>query len=824
MPNDTLGVALDCLKQHPNWYLFPIRPLYKSPPCFDNNLELASNDPAQIRRWRAQNFGCNWGVALKKSKLICVDVDRKPGKVGGESLDALELERGILPDTLTVLSPSGGLHLYFDEANGVVHQMRLNAFGQDIDSTNYTLIPGCETVEDTGARQSAGTYKVVNSARVAPAPKWFAEYLGDETSAVKPDADQAPAVEQDTDDIVSRAIYYLKNDAKPSIQGQNGEFTLLMVFATLKDMGLSRETAVELVVENYNDRCEPPWEVGEGAIADRLDAKATNAWSYLKNTQPGALSPQAEFGAPAAKLDEDDIATTLAVYIANPGLPVKSNLDDAVVAASKNARAEAAAMDTEVKDDIEDDPMFATDEPEDVGAEEVKPAVEPAQNLKLPGLDKINWKAKPTDIKEVCQRWVWIAQLKRFVNRLDPTQQWDVAQFDSMFNNFLGKPTGSISKELFKEGSVLRRYHYIAFRPGAKETAGVEYNVWRPSPIQPVAGDTSVWNEHINYLFQDETKAKHVLDWMAWVLQNPARKPNHALLIVGKNTGTGKSLIATIFEQLIGVKNTQRPKNSSMGGDFNAWLRDCRLCIIEEVYQVGRRENLNAMRDILTEARVEVNIKGISAFTIENFVAVMGVSNHPDALPLDKYDRRWLVVETLESRKDRDYYEPLFKMARGIDTASLSAIYAELLARDLQGYSGLDAAPETTARAQMIELSRDDAETWLLENAGNMPLARNVVQVSDIVNAMPATLQRTKRLSTTTIPNFLKDNLDGVRHPQQVWLSNGTKVRLWVLHGRYSMIPPDKLGKVYEAELKKDRVTADTSAKADFEEGYEESE
>jgi hypothetical protein len=702
--------------------------------------------------------------------------------------------------------------------------MRLNAFGQDIDSTNYTLIPGCETVEDTGARQSAGTYKVVNSARVAPAPKWFAEYLGDETSAVKPDADQAPAVEQDTDDIVSRAIYYLKNDAKPSIQGQNGEFTLLMVFATLKDMGLSRETAVELVVENYNDRCEPPWEVGEGAIADRLDAKATNAWSYLKNTQPGALSPQAEFGAPAAKLDEDDIATTLAVYIANPGLPVKSNLDDAVVAASKNARAEAAAMDTEVKDDIEDDPMFATDEPEDVGAEEVKPAVEPAQNLKLPGLDKINWKAKPTDIKEVCQRWVWIAQLKRFVNRLDPTQQWDVAQFDSMFNNFLGKPTGSISKELFKEGSVLRRYHYIAFRPGAKETAGVEYNVWRPSPIQPVAGDTSVWNEHINYLFQDETKAKHVLDWMAWVLQNPARKPNHALLIVGKNTGTGKSLIATIFEQLIGVKNTQRPKNSSMGGDFNAWLRDCRLCIIEEVYQVGRRENLNAMRDILTEARVEVNIKGISAFTIENFVAVMGVSNHPDALPLDKYDRRWLVVETLESRKDRDYYEPLFKMARGIDTASLSAIYAELLARDLQGYSGLDAAPETTARAQMIELSRDDAETWLLENAGNMPLARNVVQVSDIVNAMPATLQRTKRLSTTTIPNFLKDNLDGVRHPQQVWLSNGTKVRLWVLHGRYSMIPPDKLGKVYEAELKKDRVTADTSAKADFEEGYEESE
>ena len=229
-----------------------------------------------------------------------------------------------------------------------------------------------------------------------------------------------------------------------------------------------------------------------------------------------------------------------------------------------------------------------------------------------------------------------------------------------------------------------------------------------------------------------------------------------------------------------------------------------------------------SLRDILTEARVEVNIKGISAFTIENFVAVMGVSNHPDALPLDKYDRRWLVVQTNVSRNDRDYYEPLFDLARGIDKAGLSAIYAELLARDLKGYSGLAAAPETEARAQMIELSRDDADTWLVENAGNMPLARNVVQVSDIVAAMPATLQRTKRLSTTTIPNFLKDSLRGVKHPQLVRLSNGTRVYLWILHGRSSMLKGPELAKVYESELKKDRVVADTSAKADFEEGYDE--
>ena len=811
MPNDTLGIALDCLKQHPNWYLFPIVALEKAPPCFKNELELASNDPAQIRRWRAQNFGCNWGVSLKKSKLICVDVDRKPGKVGGESLDALELERGILPDTLTTQTPSGGLHLYFDEANGVAHQMRLNAFGQDIDSTNYTLIPGCALRENKAKGQYAGTYEVVNPAKVAPAPAWFAEYLGTEASAAKPDASQAPAIEQDTDDIVSRAVYYLKNDAKPAIQGQNGEFTLLMVFAALKDMGLSQETAVELVAENYNQRCEPPWEIGEGAPADRLDLKAANTWAYLKNTQPGALSPQAEFGGDAAKLDEADIERTYQVYLANPGNPVKSILDDGIASAAKMAKVESDA--------IENDPMFDPPEPEAVAADEVATNEDP-QNLKLPALDKINWKASPNSIEEACQRWVWVVGLERFVNRLNPTQYWKITQFDSRFNRFLSKP-GSISKQLFNEGSLLRQYDRIAFRPGGAESNGREYNVWRPSPITPAAGDTTVWNEHINYLFQNEIDAAHVLNWMAWILQNPNKKPNHALLIVGKNTGTGKSIVATILEQIVGLNNTARPKNSSMGGEFNGWLQNCRLCIVEEVYQVGRRENLNAMRDVLTEPRVEVNIKGIPAFKIDNCSAAMGVSNHPDALPLDKFDRRWLVVETFATSRPYEYYEPLFKLARGTDKAGLSAIYQELLDRDLKGYSGLDKAPQTDARAQMIELSRDDADTWLIENAGNMPLARNVVQVSDIVAAMPATLQRTKRLSTTTIPNFLKDSLRGVKYPQLVRLSNGSRAYLWVLHGRSSMLKGSELAKVYESELRKERVADDTSAKADFEEGYE---
>ena len=373
----------------------------------------------------------------------------------------------------------------------------------------------------------------------------------------------------------------------------------------------------------------------------------------------------------------------------------------------------------------------------------------------------------------------------------------------------------------------MRRFRYLAFCPGRGEYNGVEYNVWRPSPITPKEGDTTLWNEHLNNLFQDINDKNAVLNWMAWIVQNESRKPNHALLVVGRYTGTGKSYLARVMEQIVGESNTQRPKNSSMGGDFNSWLVNCRLCIIEEMYQVNRRENFNALRDLITEPTVEVNIKGIPAFTIPNYSCMMGISNHPDALPIDEYDRRWMVIETNAQPQDSAYYDRLFEgvpKARGMKPLNpdmVPAILYELKNRDIKAfpfidkygnaipYDGYSRPPETKAKTNMIELARTDAETWLIENMGNIPMRRNVIQISDIVEAMPPAIQRTPRLASSVIPNFLRDKMGGVRHFEQVRLNDGRKVRVWVLHNRYSMIDPATLGALYEKERGSDNKKMD---------------
>jgi hypothetical protein len=71
-----------------------------------------------------------------------------------------------------------------------------------------------------------------------------------------------------------------------------------MTAAMLKDIGISQETAIELLAEYYNipGKCEPLWEIGDGPTADRLDVKVVNAWRYLNQTQPGSRTAQVAFG------------------------------------------------------------------------------------------------------------------------------------------------------------------------------------------------------------------------------------------------------------------------------------------------------------------------------------------------------------------------------------------------------------------------------------------------------------------------------------------------------------------------------------------------
>lgn len=67
---------------------------------------------------------------------------------------------------------------------------------------------------------------------------------------------------------------FLVDHAEPAIEGQQGDKTTYEVACVGRDMGISEETTITMMLEHYNSRCNPPWsDVG-------LRRKVRNAFEY----------------------------------------------------------------------------------------------------------------------------------------------------------------------------------------------------------------------------------------------------------------------------------------------------------------------------------------------------------------------------------------------------------------------------------------------------------------------------------------------------------------------------------------------------------------
>lgn len=288
---DTKQAALDYNSNNPTHFLFPIKALSKFPLLVQDLAGNASNDPKQIEAWAAKWKNCNWGVALKKSRLMVADVDTKSGKFGQATFDLLDLMYG-WPQTKRVVTPSGGFHLYFDAAeHGHIFALGRHGFGPDIDSPNYVLIAGSVT--------KSGSYVAGNACAAVKAPQWFYDVL--RAAKTKIERVDDIVVDLDKPENIAWTKDYLKEDAEPAVEGKNGDHTTLRVAMSVKDQGISRDLAIELMLEHYNPRCAPPWE------AEALTRKVDNAYAYAKHSKAGGKTAEADFTSEGDEINPNEI-------------------------------------------------------------------------------------------------------------------------------------------------------------------------------------------------------------------------------------------------------------------------------------------------------------------------------------------------------------------------------------------------------------------------------------------------------------------------------------------------------------------------------------
>lgn len=300
----------------------------------------------------------------------------------------------------------------------------------------------------------------------------------------------------------------------------------------------------------------------------------------------------------------------------------------------------------------------------------------------------------------------------------------------------------------------------LMFWPGAEQFfhhRGLLYlNTFEASGITPCAtleGDADgqkvveLFLNHLNNLIPSERERRIVLNFMAYVYQNPGKRVRWALLMHGIE-GAGKTFFFAVMQRLMG-HNAKTVGTTAINSEFTGWASGALLINIDEIRIAGTNKYaiLDKMKPMISDDTISVIYKGRDERSVPNFASYMMSTNHADAIPVGDNDRRYCVISTRWTRKE----EMLAQYGGGAEAAEyFRVLFAETERRTdaigcfLRDWK-IDAdfqpdgrAPETEGLLSMRSLNvseeRDDVEA-AIEDYASPVISRDLLDVTDLGKA-----------------------------------------------------------------------------------------
>jgi hypothetical protein len=243
-------------------------------------LEEASCNAQRVRQWWARAPHANIGLVLgEEAAMWALDVD--PDHGGDRTLVDLVRDHGPLGDTLHAFSGSGGDHIFFAHPGEPV---RNRGIGQGLDVRGDAgYVVAAPSMHASGVR-----YAWEPGPRVAlPAPAWLLALVFPPEPPI-PEPPSRPTLRDPSarrPDVRERAALYLAA-LPPAIQGQRGSDDCFRAAVHLvRGFGLDEASALQLLVEHYNPRCQPPWSPRELQHKVKSATRSQLPHGYLLDAQ-----------------------------------------------------------------------------------------------------------------------------------------------------------------------------------------------------------------------------------------------------------------------------------------------------------------------------------------------------------------------------------------------------------------------------------------------------------------------------------------------------------------------------------------------------------
>lgn len=305
-------------------------------------------------------------------------------------------------------------------------------------------------------------------------------------------------------------------------------------------------------------------------------------------------------------------------------------------------------------------------------------------------------------------------------------------QFNGRYGgkHFIITTTGKTTDEPWK--AALRstcysvpKVDHIRFLPGVKSFDVVRDNLGRcgvntyiPAVVDSRPGDVNLWLQHVAKILPNPLDQQIWFDYLAHCVKYPGYKIQYAVMLQGAE-GIGKTVFTEVLKHALGSMYVYQPKAPELvasGSKFNAWMRGKLAIVVDEIKVDERRELIEILKPMITDASIEVQSKGVDQEMEDNCANWIFFSNHRDAIPINKNGRRYAVLfsalqyesDMIAAGMDKAYFERLWQWLR--NEGGLAAITHWLQSYPIE-QGGLPVrAPRTTSYNEALRLSRSPME------------------------------------------------------------------------------------------------------------------
>jgi hypothetical protein len=318
-----------------------------------------------------------------------------------------------------------------------------------------------------------------------------------------------------------------------------------------------------------------------------------------------------------------------------------------------------------------------------------------------------------TKIADFLNNIAWDMELDKFFD-MRTNKHLSPTSLNRKFNNLFPKKT--TPTETFDSYEDKKCVEALMYRPDIydhetriiKDGTCTYLNKYIPGtlePIKPTYGNLKPWLDLINYLFPNKIEREHVLNWLAFVVQNPGVKIRHAIMVYSKDWQIGKGSMFSVLTDILGEDNCE-PGSVKSILDKGVTFTEKLVVLIDECRGIGdHNENkklLNDLKTIITESKIQKRLLYKDFGAAKQFTNFLIFTNNDDALSIDANDPRYFVTENLEKRLDQDFYTNFHKWRQ--DKGS-SYVMWDLLNRNISKFDHTRPPPPTLAKTKMASNS-----------------------------------------------------------------------------------------------------------------------